>query len=376
MDFGFSDEQELLRAEARKFLDQNASLEEVRKISTSDTGLERNLWNRMAELGWVGLTMPEEHGGTGLDLVTLIVLLEEAGRSLFPSPLISTVVAARAIERAGSEEQKARWLPGLADGSKIGTLAYLEETDRHDAEGIALLGKRDGDATPLTGAKQLVPDTASADLFVVAYRSGPDADAISLAVIERGVAGLEIDDFPTMDATKRIGRLRFDAVSVGDADRLGAEGSAGAVFAELLDVGALLVAAEAVGAAEGAVSITRDFANERIQFGKPIGKFQGVKHPLAEAHVDVESFKSLVYYAAWALDEGTEDASRAVSRAKAYASETFPRIGIEGVQLHGGVGYTAEYDIQLFLKRSKWMRPAFGDADYHYDRLAVMSLDT
>ena len=376
MDFGFSDEQELLRAEARKFLDQNASLEEVRKISTSDTGLERNLWNRMAELGWVGLTMPDEHGGTGLDLVTLIVLLEEAGRSLFPSPLISTVVAARAIERAGSEEQKARWLPGLADGSKIGTLAYLEETDRHDAGGIALLGKREGDATLLSGAKQLVPDTVTADLFVVAYRSGSEADAISLAVIERGAAGLEIDDFPTMDATKRIGRLRFDAVSVGVADRLGTEGSAGAVFAELLDVGALLVAAEAVGAAEGAVAITRDFANERIQFGEPIGKFQGVKHPLAEAHVDVESFKSLVYYAAWALDEGTGDASRAVSRAKAYASETFPRIGIEGVQLHGGVGYTAEYDIQLFLKRSKWMRPAFGDADYHYDRLAVMSLDT
>ncbi|MEE3330940.1 MAG: acyl-CoA dehydrogenase family protein [Myxococcota bacterium] len=375
MDFGFSDEQELLRAEARKFLDQNASLEVVRKISETDEGVDRALWNRMAELGWVGLTMPEEHGGMGLDLVTLIVLLEETGRSLFPSPLISTVLAARAIEHAGSEAQKERWLPGLADGSKIGAFAYLEDTDRHDAEGLALLGERDGDATLLSGAKQLVGDTASADLFVVAYRSGSEADRVSLAVVERGAAGLEIDDFPTMDQTKRVGRLRLDAVRVGDDSRLGADGSAGVLFSKLLDIGALFVAAEAVGAAEGAVALTRDFANERIQFGEPIGRFQGVKHPLAEAHVDVESFKSLVYYAAWALEEGADDAPRAVSRAKAYASEAFPRIGIEGVQLHGAVGYTEEYDIQLYLKRSKWMRPAFGDADHHYDRLATIALN-
>jgi len=375
MDFGFSDEQELLRAEARKFLDQNASLEVVRKISETDEGVDRALWNRMAELGWVGLTMPEEHGGMGLDLVTLIVLLEETGRSLFPSPLISTVLAARAIERGGSDAQKARWLPGLADGSKIGTLAYLEDTDRHDAEGVALSGESDGAATLLSGGKQLVGDTASADFFVVAYRSGSEADRVSLAVVERGAAGLEIDDFPTMDQTKRVGRLRLDSVRVDADNRLGADGSAGALFSELLDAGALFVAAEAVGAAEGAVALTRDFANQRIQFGEPIGRFQAVKHPLAEAHVDVESFKSLVYYAAWALQEGADDANRAVSRAKAYASEAFPRIGIEGVQLHGAVGYTEEYDIQLYLKRSKWMRPAFGDADHHYDRLATTSLD-
>ena len=138
----------------------------------------------------------------------------------------------------------------------------------------------------------------------------------------------------------------------------------------LIDVGAALVAAEVVGAAEGAIQITADYARERVQFDQPIGRFQGVKHPLAEMFVDVESFKSLVYYAAWALDRDADDAGRAVSRAKAYASEAFARIGVDGVQLHGGVGYTWEYDIQLFLKRSKWARPAFGDADYHYERIA------
>jgi alkylation response protein AidB-like acyl-CoA dehydrogenase len=374
MDFGFSEEQELLRAEVRKFLDRNAPLDEVRKIMASEAGLDRALWQQMAELGWVGLAIPDEHGGTGLDLVTLIVLLEETGRTLFPSPLISTIVAAKAIELAGSDEQQARWLPGLAAGTTIGSFAYLEDSDRHDLEGIALLGKRDGDATLLSGTKQLVSDTASADFFVVAYRTGSGRDAVSLAVVESGAAGLGVDHFPTLDATKRLGRLRFEDVRIEAGARLGEEGAAGAIVSQLLDIGALLVTAEAVGTAEGAVATTTEFAKQRVQFGSPIGRYQGVKHPLAEAYVDVESFKSLVYYAAWALDEGADDASRAVSRAKAYASEALPRIGLEGVQLHGGVGYTAEYDIQLYLKRSKWVRPAYGDADHHFEKLAAASL--
>lgn len=375
MDFGFSDEQELLRAEVRKFLDQNAPLEHVRKISETKTAVDRPLWDRMAELGWVGLTMPEEHGGMGLDLVTGIVPFEETGRTLFPSPLLSSVLAARAIARAGSDEQKRRWLPGLASGARIGTLAYLEASDRHDASGIALTGVRSGDATRLSGAKELVGDTASADLFVVAFRSGPAPDALSLAVLERGADGVTIEDTPLIDATKRMGRLSLDGARVDASARLGAEGSAGALLAHLLDVGALLATAEVVGAAEGAISITTKFARERVQFGSPIGRFQAVKHPLAEAHVDVESIKSLTYYAAWALDRNAPDAARAVSRAKAYASEAFPRIAIECVQLHGAVGFTWEYDIQLYLKRSKWARPAFGDAAHHESRLAALSLD-
>lgn len=374
MDFGFSDEQELLRAEVRKFLDRSAPLEQVRKIMASDAGLDRSLWGQMGELGWVGLSTPDEYGGSGLDLVTLIVLLEETGRTLFPSPLISTVVAAKAIELAGSDAQKALWLPGLAEGTTIGSFAYLESSDRHDLDGIELRGKREGDATLLSGTKQLVFDTASADLFVVAYRSAPERDAVSLALVEPGAAGLEIDHFPTLDATKRLGRLRFEDVRIEADRRLGQESAAGAVIAQLLDLGALLVTAEAVGTAEGAIATTSEFARQRVQFGSPIGRYQGVKHPLAEAHVDVESFKSLVYYAAWALDEGTPVASQAVSRAKAYASEVLPRIGLEGVQLHGGVGYTAEYDIQLYLKRSKWVRPAYGDADHHFEKLAAESL--
>ncbi len=372
MNFGFTDEQQLLRVEVRKFLDQNAPLEEVRKIVEMPAGYEPNLWNRMGELGWIGLTMPEAHGGVGLDFVTLVVLLEETGRSLFPSPLLSTVLAAKAIEVRGSNEQQARWLPGLADGSQVGTFALLEESDSFENEGVALLGKSDGGKTVLSGSKLIVPDAGQADLFLVAFRSGSEADALSLAVVERDAPGVSVQEFPVMDLSKRSGKLVLDGVRVADDALLGEIGQAAGTIRWLVDVGATLVAAEAVGSAEAALTTTTDFAKQREQFDSKIGRFQGVKHPLAEMYVDVESFKSLVYYAAWCLDEGADDASLAASRAKAYASEAFARMGIEAVQLHGGVGYTDEYDIQLYLKRSKWVRPAFGDSDYHYDRIAAL----
>jgi alkylation response protein AidB-like acyl-CoA dehydrogenase len=372
MNFGFTEEQELLRAEVRKFLEQNASLEEVRKFVETPEGFDRRLWNRMAELGWIGLSMPEQHGGMGLDLVTLLVLLEETGRGLFPSPLISTVLAAKAIEKLGNEEQQARWLPGLADGSRIATLALLEESDDLSPAGIALAGKRDGQQTVLSGAKIFVPDGPSADLFVVAYRSGSLAEDITLAVVESGADGVVASDLPAMDLSKRLGKLELDGVQLGPDAILGKTSAAWPTLDWLIDLGAAFVTAESVGAAERALEITTEFAKERLQFDSPIGRYQSVKHPLAEMFVDIESYKSLVYYAFWALDEDADDASLAVSRAKAYASETFPMAGINGVQLHGGVGYTWEYDIQLFLKRGKWMRPMFGDADYHYDRIAQL----
>lgn len=370
MNFGFTEEQELLRAETRKFLDQNAPLTRVREIVESDSGSDPALWARMAELGWVGLCMPEEHGGVGLDLETLLVVLEETGRSLFPSPLVSTVLAAKAIERFGNGEQQTRWLPGLAEGSKVGTFAFLERNDSLTPDGVEAFAKPDGEELVLSGEKLFVTDVGVADLFVVAVRTGSDADAISLVVVDREVDGVSVESFDGMDLTKRVGRLTLEDVRVGADCVLGASGAGWPAAGWLLDLGAALVTAEAVGAAEAALEITTTFAKERIQFDEQIGKFQGVKHPLAEIYVDVESVRSLVYYAIWALDQDTADAQLAVSRAKAYCADAFPAAGIMGVQLHGGVGYTWEYDIQLYLKRSKWVRPIFGDADYHYERIA------
>ena len=287
MNFGFTEEQDLLRTEVRKLLDARCSLPEVRKLMESQAGYSAGLWSELAELGWLGLTIPEAHGGAGLGWVDFVVLLEETGRSLFPSPLVSTTLAAAAILDSGSEEQRARWLPGIADGSRIGTLV-------------------------LDGAR--VPKSAL----------------------------------------------------------LGAPGRAWPAIERLFDRGAIATTGEMIGAAEGALALTVQYAKDRIQFGNPIGKYQGVKHPLAEMYVDVESTKSLLYYAAWALDESPREVPRSASLAKAYASDAFARIGIDGVQLHGAVGYTAEYDIQLFLKRSKWARPTFGDSDFHYERVASL----
>lgn len=372
MDFGFSEEQELLRSSVRKFLDERAPLAEVRKLAQSRDGFARGLWKEMAELGWLGLCIPEAHGGAGLGWVDLVVLLEETGRSLFPSPLVSTCLAASAIAELGTDAQRARWLPGLADGSRIGTLAILEITDAFAPEALELAGEPDGDGFRLTGTKRFVCDAGAANLFVVAFRSGRGREAISLAVVDAEQPGVAAQDFPTLDATKRMGTLRLANVRVARDALLGEPGRAWPALERLLDRAAVAVSAEAIGAAERAVEITAKFARERLQFGEPIGRFQGVKHPLAEMHVDVESWKSLTYYAAWALDASPGEVRRYASMAKAYASEAFRRIGVDGVQLHGAVGYTAEYDIQLYLKRSKWVATVFGDSDWHYERVAAL----
>lgn len=367
MNFGFTEEQGLLRSEARKFLDQNCPIDEVRKITEAPEGpgFSRALWKQIAELGWVGLTIPEEYGGAGLGWVDEVVVLEETGRSLFPSPLVSTTLAAHALGRFGSPAQRAAWLPRLADGSAIGTVALLEAGQVLGPDGIQLKAEPAGDGFALSGEKVFVGDAAAADVFVVAFRGEAGH---GLCLVEADAAGVRAEDLSGIDLTKRVGRVTFDGAAVA-ADQILPHADTDAV-SSLIDAGAVAVTAEAVGAAEAALALTVEYANDRIQFGRPIGQFQGVKHPLAEMYVDIESFKSLAYYAAWCIDEGHGDTAIAAARAKAYASEAFPRIGIDAVGLHGGIGYTWEYDAHLFLKRAKWVRPAFGDADWHYERVA------
>jgi len=372
MNFGFTEEQELLRQEVRKFLDEQAPLSAVREMMETEEGFSEDLWKELAELGWLGLTIPEAFGGVDLGWVDMVVLLEETGRSLFPSPLISTTLAASALLDAGSEAQQERWLPGLAEGSQIGTLALLEDSDTQEPEGIALLGKPDGQDFVLSGAKRFVADAGAATLFVVAFRTGEGSEDISLGVVEAGAEGVSAEGLRCMDETKRLGSLVLDGARITPDALLGEPSQAWPLVARLFDRGAVAVAGEMIGAAEGALYATAQFANERIQFSEPIGKFQAVKHPLAEMYVDVESFKSLLYYAAWTLDESPAEVQRSASLAKARASDAFARIGVDAVQLHGAVGYTTEYDIQLYLKRSKWARSMYGDADYHYERAAAL----
>ncbi len=372
MNFGLTEEQELLRREVRKFLDEQCPMTEVRRIMEMPEGYSPELWKQLGELGWLGLVIPERYGGAGGDWIDLVVLLEETGRSLFPSPLISTTLAASAILEAGSEAQKERWLPGLADGSRIGTLAVIEESDSLTPGQIRLSGERQGEDFVLRGNKSFVPDAGAADLLVVAFRTGDADEELGLAVVDGDARGVSRQTRPSIDATKRVGDLVLEDVRVGPNALLGEPGAAWPALSRLLDCGAIAVTAEMIGSAEGAHAITVQYAKDRIQFGHPIGHFQGVKHPLAEDYVHIESFKSLLYYATWALEANPEELPLATSRAKAYAAKAFTQVGIDGIQLHGAVGYTLEFDIQLYLKRSKWARPAFGDAEYHYDRVASL----
>jgi alkylation response protein AidB-like acyl-CoA dehydrogenase len=375
MNFGFTEEQDLLRSEARKFLAERCPTSEVRRIGEEQTGFCSKLWSEIAELGWPGLAIAEDQGGAGLAWLDLVVLLEEAGRYLLPLPLLSTSVAARAIREAGTERQQASWLPRLATGAQIGTLALYEQIDAAEAEHTKLQAcRKPSGAWRLDGEKVLVPDAPQATLFVVAVRT---TEGVRFAVVPADSPGIEVEAFPTMDLTKPMGAVRFSNVEIQDDMMLGGsvapEGdSHTAVYERVVARATAALCAEMSGAAEANLQLAVDYAKERIQFGAPIGRYQGVKHPLAEMYQALESFKSLLYYAAWTLDERPEEALRYVSMAKALGNECVIRIGIDAIQIHGAVGYTWEHDPQLYLKRSKWSRAMYGDANHHYDQIASM----
>ncbi len=372
MNFGFTEEQVLLRDQVRKFIEHKCPMSEVRKISQSKEGMSVEHWQEMSQLGWTGLLVAEDFGGAGLSWVDALVLLEEMGRGLFPSPFISHSLACFAVSEAGTEDQKQVWLPKLASGEKIGTVALLEESDLPQLEGIQLKATVVGDHLQIDGKKHFVSDVNTADLFVVAVRTGPNAEDVSLVIVNKETAGVSTQTQATVDKTKREGVVHFEQVKVPSTQVLGKQNGAADAINRLFDCGAVAVTAEMIGSSEGAHALTIEYAKNRIQFDNPIGKYQGVKHPLANMYVDIESFKSLLYYAAWCVDESPQELSKSISLAKAYASETVPRMGIDCVQLHGAIGYTAEYDVQLYLKRSKWARPKFGDANFHYDRVASL----
>jgi alkylation response protein AidB-like acyl-CoA dehydrogenase len=369
MNFGFTEEQEQLRESARRFLDDRCPIPQSRKFAQTEEAFSPELWSEIIGLGWTAILVPEDHGGLGLSWLEMAVLLEETGRTLAPSPLLSTALATSLILDAGDAAAHARFLPGIADGSRIATLALLDEADAPHAASVTLVAEATEGGFRLSGTRDLIMDAGLADLFAIAFRN-PDG-ALHLAVIEKSANGVTAKSYPTIDPSKRLGRLVLDNVEIRDEDLLHA-GESESCLARALDRGAVGVCAETIGAAESALALLVEYAKTRLQFGAPIGRYQGVKHPLAEIFVDIESFRSLTYFAAWTIDQSPEELPRQASLAKAYVSDAMARIGVDSVQLHGAIGYTEEYDAQLFLKRAKWVRPAFGDADWHHDRAATL----
>ncbi len=365
MEFGFTAEQEQLRMQVRRFLDAECPLGRVRQLAEARDGYAPDLWQKMAELGWLALGVPEANGGLGLGWEELTVVLEEMGRTLFPSPFLAHTVAARTIGQLGSERQKARWLPRLATGEWVGSLAILEASDRFDESGVELSAAGGSGGVRLRGEKMFVADGAAADLLLVAAR---EQGGVSLFAVEAEVPGLLVEPLALVDPTQRAARIRFDDVRVEPENRLGEPGAAWPAVRPALDAATVGLCAEMVGAADAAVRLATEYAKVRRQFGQPIGRFQGIKHVLAELYVATESARSLTYYAAWALDHAA-DASPWISMAKATASEALDRAGEEGVQIHGAIGYTWECDAQLYYKRGRYCRNLLGSPAWHYERV-------
>jgi alkylation response protein AidB-like acyl-CoA dehydrogenase len=374
MNFGFNEEQELLRSTARKFFENECASQVVRTLMETREGMTPGLWTKLAEQGWLGLTYPEAYDGMGLGLVDLVVLMEEMGRAVVPGPYFSAVLLGGGIIlEAGSEAQKKEWLPKIAGGQARVTLAWMEPSAELGPEGITLLAAQKGATYMLSGTKLFVPDAHTADAIVVAARTGKSgADGISLFLVPKSAKGLSVTLLPTMDQTRKLCEVTLKDVSLGAEARLGEMGGGWTALARVLDRATVALCAEMCGGAQKVLDMTVEYAKIRQAFGRPIGSYQGVKHKAADMLVDVENSKSITYYAAWAMDEGVSEGPLAVSMAKAYVSDAYRRVSANGIQLHGGIGFTWEHDLHLYFKRAKGSEFAFGDATFHRERVAQL----
>ncbi len=375
MNFGFNEEQELLRNTARKFFENECGSDTVRRLMETPEGISAELWKKLAEQGWLGLIYPEPYDGMGLGLVDLVVLMEEMGRAVAPGPYFSTVLlGGLAILEAGGDGQKKEWLPKIAAGDRRVALAWMEPSAQLGPAGVTLTAVEKGGKYTLSGTKLFVHDAHTADALVVAARTRPGAgaDGVSLFLLPKGAKGLEVTLLPTMDQTRKLCEVTCADLTVGADALLGAAGSGWAPLSRVLDRATVALCAEMCGGAQKVLDMTVEYAKIRQAFGRPIGSYQGVKHRAADMLVDVENSKSITYYAAWALDEGSPEAPLAVSMAKAYVSDAFRRVAAAGIQLHGGIGFTWEHDLHLYFKRAKGSEFTFGDATHHRERVAQL----
>ena len=376
MDIGFTEEQELLRESARRFLESECTTGFVRARMAESAAVTDEFWQKLADQGWLGVVFSEEEGGSGLGLVDLVVLMEEMGRAVMPGPFLSTVLlGGAAIAEAGSPIQRQQWLPQIARGSAKAALAWTEPNLRWDAAGVALTAREAGGGFALSGTKLFVGDAHLADVIVVAARTRDGStleDGVSLLLVPKGIPGLTISVLPTIDETRKLCELRLDNVSLPAPALLGEIHQGWAPLSRVIARATVALAAEMCGGAQQVLDMTVAYAKIRIAFGKPIGSYQGVKHQAADMLVALENAKSLTYYAAWAMDQGLDEAPLAASMAKAAASDMYRKIAGTGIQLHGGIGMTWEHDLQLYFKRAKASEVAFGDATWHRERVTQL----
>ena len=370
MNLGVSAEQRELRDSVRRFLADRAPMSRVRELMETPDGTDRQVWQQAgAQLGLQGIAIPERYGGAGFTFAEQAIVLEELGAALYGGPyLASAVLAATALLAASDEAARRELLPGIASGQTVATLAFTEDDGSWDPEAIRLAATR-GEGSPdspwmLDGHKSFVLDGHTADLILVVAAAGP---GLSLFAVDPGAAGLDRRVLPTLDQTRKLARLEFDAVP---GRLIGAPGEAGGVQGRTLDVAAIALAAEQLGGAQRALDMAVGYAMTRHQFGRPIGSFQAIKHRCADLLLEVESLRSAVAYAAAAVAENSAEVPVVAALAKAYASDVYFHVAAENIQIHGGIGFTWEHDAHLYFKRAKSSELLLGDASYHREHLA------
>jgi alkylation response protein AidB-like acyl-CoA dehydrogenase len=365
MNFDFSDDQKQLRDQARKFLGEKCPPKSVRAVLDGKAPYDKELWKGLAEMGFLGAAIPEEYGGAGAGHLELCVIAEEMGRALAPVPFSSTVyLAAEALLLAGSDAQKKKWLPKIAAGEAIGTLALFEGTGNPSPRAIKLTA----DGGMLNGVKKPVADGAIADVAVVAARTGSGGreSDISLFLAELESGGVEVKELTNLDPTRGQAEITFRNCK---AEPLGPAGEGWGLLTQLLDRAAVLTAFEQVGGADRALEMGRDYALDRIAFGRPIGSFQAVKHMLADMYVSATLARSNCYYGAWALSTNAGELPEAAAAARISATQAFQHCAKNNIQVHGGMGFTWEFDCHMYYRRANAVALGLGSLSYWEDAL-------
>jgi alkylation response protein AidB-like acyl-CoA dehydrogenase len=365
VNFDLTDEQQMLQAAAREFLAARLKSERIRALAESDDAFDEDLWGEMSQLNWPGLMISEKYGGQELGTIELAVLMEQLGYALTPGPILSSILAGIALETAATDEQKERYLAPLATGEQRGTLALWDAGAGWAPTDITLEPEAANGGYVLRGEKLFVLDAAKADFFIV----GATGDR--RFIVERDADGLSLVPTETIDATRKQYAVKLDGVKVGEDAAFGDDGAMGPARVRAYTA----IAAELTGIAQRAMEMAVEYAKERKQFGRPIGSYQAVSHRCAQMLLETEAARSAVYYAAWAADNEPETAPLAASMAKAYASDAGTRVTGASLQVHGGIGFTWEHDLHLFLKRASADAVMFGDARWHREQVAQMVID-
>jgi alkylation response protein AidB-like acyl-CoA dehydrogenase len=372
VDLGFTEEQEMLRKASRDFLEKECPKSLVQDMEKDERGYPPELWEKMSNLGWTGLVLPEAYGGIGGSFLDLIILLEEMGRALLPGPFFSTVIlGALPILTAGSEEQKQAFLPQVANGEQLLTLASTEPNVSSQAAGVTVRAVPDKDDYVIKGTKLFVPYAHVADWILCVARTGNGAtleDGITLFLIEGKSPGITVTVMDTMAGKKQC-EVDFKDVRVPRDRILGQLDRGWGWMESVIEQTAVASCVEMVGGAQRVLEMTAEYAKMRVQFGRPIGAFQVTAHRSADQLIDVEAARTITYQAAWLISEGLPCAKE-VSLAKVWVNEAYWRVCVEAHQTHGGIGVTEEFELGLYTWRAKAAQFAFGDSDFHREIIA------